>query len=229
MKKLGIVGGLGPLASAYFYELLTKMTDAQKDQEHIELLLYSVPDTPDRTAFMLGESDVSPLVPIKNAIKVLENAGMEFVSMPCVTAHYFFDELQASTSLPIINMVDALCEHLQNQNIKSVGILATTGTIRSGFLQTKLSECGIKTIVPDVPMQNKVMETIYNIKADEPICLFDFSAVAESLSKSGAEKIILGCTELSIINKEHHLNETYIDALEVLAAKSLERCGVKCK
>ena len=102
MKALGVIGGLGPLATAYFYELVTNMTDVTCDQDHIEILIHSRPQIPDRTGYIIGKSDKSPLPQMIEVGHSLEREGAQILAIPCITAHYFHEELTKNINVPII-------------------------------------------------------------------------------------------------------------------------------
>ena len=91
---LGIVGGLGPLASSYLYEMITQKTNAKKDQDHLNIVLLSHPAIPDRTKYILNESKENPFPYLLNDCKILENLGVKIISIPCNTSCYFHEKLQ---------------------------------------------------------------------------------------------------------------------------------------
>lgn len=230
MKKLGIIGGLGPIASAYFYELIIKMTDARTDQEHLELILYSIPSTPDRTSFLLGKSNESPVQPMAAAGKQLYKMGVECIAIPCITAHAFHKELAEAIPVPVIHIIKETGQHLHEYGITQVGIMATDGTVQSGLFQNELKKLGIHCIFPDAKNQSYVMDLIYqDIKADKPINMEKFQSVERMLRKAGAEIIILGCTELSLIKREYPLKKGFLDAMEVLARRAVLSCEAPLK
>ena len=230
MKKLGVIGGLGPIATEYFYDLVTRMTDAKTDQEHIEMIIYSKPSIPDRTDYILGKSKENPVIPMIDVGKFLANAGADYLAIPCVTGHNFYDIISEETGIPIIHMVREIANSLIEKGVKTVGIMATEGTIYSKLFQTELERHGISSIAPSKAKQDNVNWLIYrNIKANEPPEMDRFNQVAEELWSLGAEVIILGCTELSLIKRDYPLGQGYIDGMEVLAKKSVELCGGKLK
>jgi aspartate racemase len=228
--KLGIVGGLGPLASSYFYELITTMSDVDEDQKHLELILYSNPVIPDRTGYILNHNKKNPLPYLIKTVNLLDSLSVDYISIPCVTAHYFLDDLKLKCDAEIIDLIEELIIFLQKHAIKRVGILATEGTIQSRFLQKSLEDANIECIIPGRDEQKKLMIIIYkNIKMGKKINSDIFYSVADSLFRQGAEINLLACTELSIVNKELKLNETYLDLLELLAYASLKKCGIPRK
>ena len=101
-KTVGVLGGLGPMASVYFYEMVVNMTDAKIDQEHVDMIITNRATTPDRTAFIVGESDEDPSKVLIDDAKKLENYGVDFIAMTCNTAHYFYNKIANSINIPII-------------------------------------------------------------------------------------------------------------------------------
>lgn len=227
MKKLGIIGGLGPLASAHFYSLITKMSKADIDQEHMEIILYSKPSIPDRTSYIIGKSDKNPLYDMIEVGSMLSDMGVAMIAIPCITAHYFHDELEKGINIPVLHAIRETGEYLKAAGVSRVGILATDGTVSSGLFQNLLKEYGIEAINPSTYGQNKVMDIIYRqVKSGKKGNLDELNEVGEELFKQGAQVNLLGCTELSILKRDYELSAGYLDVMEVLARKSVLECGV---
>lgn len=223
-KLLGVIGGLGPIATAYFMELVVKMTEADCDQQHMDMIVYNCPSIPDRTSFIVGRSKESPLPRMIEIGCALAAQGAEAIAIPCITAHSFHEALSAEIPVPIINIVEETAVHLQQNGIKRVGVMATDGTVQSRLFQKYLDACGIQTVLPDVPGQQAVMDLIYhNVKANCAVDIEKFYAVGSRLKEQGAEAVVLGCTELSLIKRDYPIGKGYIDAMEVLARASILR------
>lgn len=226
MKKLGVIGGLGPMATAYFMQMVIEMTDAAADQEHIEMLIHNCPWIPDRTSYILGKSRENPCTPMAEIGMKLAQGGAEVIAIPCITANYFFDELSERIGVPVIHSIRESAAYLKKRSVKSAGIMATDGTIQSGLFDFALHEAGIRQIVPSPPMQRYVMQLIYeNVKAGKPIEMNKFEAVSKELFSMGAEVILLGCTELSMIRRDETIGAGYLDVMQILAKRSVELCG----
>lgn len=226
MKKLGVIGGLGPMATAYFLQLLTQMSDADTDQEHLEVLIHSRPQIPDRTRFILGQSGDDPFPQMAEIGISLAGQGAELIAIPCITAHYFQKKLEERIGVPIVDTVRETVLCLQEAGIGSVGVMATDGTIESALFQRVLAEAGIRCVLPDRCGQGTVMDIIYNqVKAGRPVDLPAFERVSGSLSGKGAEAVLLACTELSLVKRDFPLGEGYLDVLEVLARRAVLICG----
>jgi aspartate racemase len=227
MKKLGVIGGLGPMATAFFMQMVIEMTDARVDQEHIEMLIHNCPWIPDRTSYILGKSSENPSVPMAEIGSRLVENGAEIIAIPCITANYFFDELAEKIGVPVIHSIRESVSYLKEHGVGTVGVMATDGTISSGLFHAALKEAGIGEIVPSPQKQAFVMNLIYDdVKAGKPIEMEKFEAVSKELRKNGAEVILLGCTELSMIRRDEQIGAGYLDVMQVLAKCSVELCGV---
>lgn len=221
---------MGPIATAYFYELIIKMTNAKLDQEHIEMLIYSKPTIPDRTAYILGKSKDNPVFPMIEIGKALVDLGVDYIAIPCITAHYFHDTLSGGIDVPIIHIIKETAQHLKDHGVQCAGIMATEGTINSNLFQVELANAGIKALIPSKQKQEIITDLIYkNIKANQPIDINKFAAASLELRNNGAEVIILGCTELSLIKRDYDIGPGFIDAMEVLAMRSILLCEADLK
>lgn len=225
-KVLGILGGLGPMATVYFYEMITAHTKAYRDQDHIDIVISSRASTPDRTAFVLGRSDENPLDIMMREAEKLVSYGADLISIPCNTAHYFYDALAASLRVPIVNIIYETAMHIKRTGAKKIGILATEGTVKSGAYEHMCRQVGIGCEAPGEEYQNIISDIIYgSIKQGKPVNMADFDRVTEHMKKKGCDKLVLGCTELSLIKRDEALDEIFVDSLEVLAHKTILLCG----
>lgn len=223
---LGILGGLGPMASAYFYELICAHTKASCDQDHIDIILSSRASTPDRTAFITGRSIESPLPYMIEDAKRLEVYGADVIVIPCNTAHYFVDEIRANVKVSVPSIIEETCLHLKSCGCKRAGIMATSGTVQSGSYQQQLKACGLKSAIPDEKHQQYLHQLIYeDVKSGQSPDLDKFYAVVDHLIQKGCDRLILGCTELSLINRAVGGDERFCDSLEVLAYTAIKACG----
>ena len=226
MKNIGIIGGLGPMATVYFMELIIGMTESVKDQDHARIYLQSIPDTPDRTAYICGKSQNNPLPYMVEAGISLAKQGADFIAIPCVTAQYFYEGLSKNIPIPVIPLVSNIATEIKRKGIDSVGIMATNGTVESQVLQKEFQKNGIHVVLPSKRAQEQVMDIIYNqIKAGKQVNLEEFYSVGEELKSFGAQINIIGCTELSLIKKEQNIGSDYIDVLEELAKDTIRFCG----
>ena len=230
MKSFGIIGGLGPMATAYLMELIVDMTDAKTDQEHLDAIIFNRPSVPDRTQYILDPSKPSPVPPMVDMAQKLEKLGVCAIGTPCVTAHRFHEALQSSVNVPFIHMVQETAAYLKAAGCKKAGIMATSGTVHMGLFQKALSDIGLDYALPDEEMQQNVMSLIYdNVKAGTPADMDKFRTISDALRAEGCDAVILGCTELSIIKRDNEIGPGYLDALEVLARAAILTCGKKVK
>lgn len=226
VKTLGVIGGLGPMATAYLLQLIIEMTDARTDQEHLDVIVFDRPGVPDRTAAILDPAKPSPVPSMQATARTLESLGAGVLCAPCVTSHYFYDQLAGSVNIPWIHMVRETAAELARAGRKKPGILATTGTVTAGLFQQALEGAGLAWAVPSTEGQARVMSLIYDdIKAGRLPNEENFAAVTAELRDRGCDCLILGCTELSLIKKRAGLDAGYLDALEVLAKRCVEACG----
>lgn len=227
-RILGILGGLGPLASAYFYELLIEHTKAKRDQDNIDIIMSGRATTPDRTDFILGDSDDSPLPYMIEDAKLLEQYGADAIVIPCNTAHYFIDQVRDSVSVPVPSIIDETAEFVKGSGAKKVAILATEGTISAGSYQDALTARGVEYQVPDEKEQSTITSVIYDSvkcgKLEDASRLLD---VANSLFEEGCDLAILACTELSVLKRELSRDDRFLDSLEVLAHRAITMFGRK--
>ena len=226
MAILGVIGGLGPMATVYFARLVIEMTDASTDQEHLKTIIYSAPDIPDRTEYILGRSDKSPVPGIIEVGLALKNAGAEVLAIPCVTAHCFHHQIESAIGAKTLNALEETAKVLQSAGIRRVGLAATEGTVQSGVFQRVFEAHGIKVITPSGEGQARVNDLIYKqIKKTLPPDPALFFAVKKELAERGAEAMVLGCTELSLIKRDIDVGKGVVDVSEVLARAAVLACG----
>ncbi len=226
-KTLGILGGLGPAASVYFYQMITEHTFALRDQDHLDIVLISGAGIPDRSDFILGKSGQSPLPLMKEDVLKLARAGADLIAIPCNTAHYFFDELEKISPVPVLNIVKETVKLAKEAGIHKLGILATTGTVVAGSYQRACSDIGIDYLLPFDESQEVLMNIIYqSIKTANTPDTDKFLEIVTELYAGGCDAVVLGCTELSLIPQTAAFESyRFIDSLLVLARKSILECG----
>lgn len=225
---LGVLGGMGPQATNTFYQRIIDRTQAEKDQEHLQVLIWSDAKIPDRTAGILAGPEAAEQVyqALLDGARLLERAGCTVLAIPCNTSHYFADRLQAQLKIPLIHMIRETVAAIQAMGKKTVGILATDGTVRTGIYQKELTAAGLTPVTLPEELQQVVMSIIYDeIKRGETGSREKFGEVDAWLRQAGCDCAILGCTELSVYRNLHSLPPYYIDAMEVLAQQAILRCG----
>jgi aspartate racemase len=204
-KTIGILGGMGPEATAHFFSLIIKHTAAAKDQDHLPVLIYNLPQIPERTPAILGQGP-SPVPLLRKGARTLARAGADFIVIPCISAHAFLPEIRRASPVPILSLVDESLAGAKKQKprLRRVGLLASTGTVRSGLFTKTFAKAGIEIITTTEKEQSRVMEAVFGkggVKAGftegQPRKLV--LDVARRLIKRGAEAVIAGCTEIPLV------------------------------
>ncbi|MEC1179719.1 amino acid racemase [Metasolibacillus meyeri] len=225
-KTLGIIGGVGPLATMFIGEMIVRRTKASTDQEHVHIIIDNDTTIPDRTAYILDQTKQSPLPFLQRDAKKLAAYGADIICIPCNTAHTFYAEMQGACPVPIVHMIQETAKRARELGAKRVGILATDGTLAAEVYQQALLEVDIQPIMPKKEVQQQVMSVIYDyVKAGKTVSKELWRPIEEEMLQQQCDFIVLGCTELSIINKELRLGSRYIDSLLVLAEVAIIACG----
>ena len=224
MKTIGIIGGMGPLATIDLYEKITINTRAEKDQDHIHIIIDSYPQIEDRTAYILhgGKNPKDKLI---ESAKRLENAGADALIMPCNTAHFFAKDIEKEVSIPLIHIVKSTAEAIKNKYPKAnkIGLIATTGTLKSGVYANILKDYGYHIIELDERLENDIMDCIYKgVKAgktEEYVPLFQ--KCVDKITDMGADVLIAGCTEIPILVPHIKSKIPVVDATLELALAAI--------
>ncbi len=219
MKTVGILGGMGPESTAYFFQRIIELTPAQVDQDHIPIIVYNHPQIPDRTEAILNRGE-SPVPALLKGISVLQQAGSDFICIPCNTAHYYFPELNKQATVPLINLIDevVISALAENPNLTRVGCLATPGTIKSGLYQKAFKQQGVEVISPEDWALSDLGAAIHRLKGKSKEYEFIQKLVDELIEKE-IQALVLGCTELSLIRSNLSVNVPILDSVEILARK----------
>jgi aspartate racemase len=216
-KVLGLLGGMGPEATAHYYTQLVRRTAARVDQDHLHVVIEANPRIPDRTRGILGLGE-SPLPHLLQSVERLNRAGVDEAIITCFTSHYYFEQMQQHANFRLIHAIDALAHHLHRNQMFKVGLLATSGTLKTELFQTALK--GIDVLVPKPEQQEQlVMRAIYDpsygIKSGHRtgLALEHLTQAAEALLSQGADVILAGCTEIGMVFGDCDLNFTVIDPI----------------
>lgn len=207
--KVGMIGGLGPAATVDLYDKIVKATPAKTDQEHFKLVVEQNPQIPDRTKCLL-EGGENPTLAIYNCAMRLQEDDCDCIIVPCNTAHAFVALIEPYVDIPFINMQQVTMQEIKDKfgDKAVIGLMATTGTVRSGLYGEKAKAMGMPMYTPDDEHQQRVMAAIYGPQGakagyTDGICHDDLCSAAEYLVKTyGCNVLILGCTELPLILKE---------------------------
>jgi aspartate racemase len=233
-KIIGILGGMGPEATIDLFAKIVKGTKVRRDQDHLRILIDNNPKIPDRTLAIQGKGP-SPLPQLVRSAKILEKAGVDFIIIPCVTAHHFFEPLQRKIKIPILHIVEETMKHIQIKlkGIRKIGLLATTGTIQTSIFQRAFSHTRIEPILPTPDIQKEwIMEAIYGNRGIKAIGPSERSRhlilqASKRLIQRGAQGIIAGCTEIPLVLKEGDLSVPIIDPISILADRTIEKARGK--
>lgn len=230
VAPVGVIGGVGPLATAYFLERVVKLTDAQRDQDHVDMLVLNHATIPDRTAFILGTSTQDPGPVLAHDAHRLEAFGVSFIVMPCNTAHFFTQQVLDAITGEFLSIIDVTVAAALNRapGSAAVGLLATQGTAQSRVYHDAFAEHGVSVLTPELDDQETVNSIIYEqVKAGHAIDLDALRRVAARLVERGAEVVILGCTELSVAAVDHDLinEEPFLDSMDELVRATISKAG----
>lgn len=229
-KTIGIIGGMGPLATCDFFEKIIRMTEASTDREHIPILIDCNPRIPDRVKAILYGGD-DPVPEILKSGRRLIDAGAEILLMGCNTTYYFYERVAGELTAPLINMPYETAMGARRAGLKKVGLLATDGTVLSGVYAKELEKAGVEQVLPDEAGQRSVMDMIYNgIKAgNSDIDPSGFIETVNKMMASGAEAVILGCTELPIAFHLYKINAPFLDPAVFAAEAAVTMAGGKVR
>jgi len=221
-KVIGILGGMGPLATAELFRRIVERTPAKRDQDHPRIIIYNNPKIPDRTAYILGKGE-DPRPELIASAKKLESCGADFIIMPCNTAHYFAEDIQRAIKIPLVSMIEETAERIKEMGMKKVGLLATDGTVKGLIYHRALLKRGIKVAVPDRRGQLVLMRGIYrgvkagNLKLGRRLILWEAKKIEKRV-----EGIIAGCTEVSVVLRQDDLDVLLVDPMNVVVEKAVK-------
>ena len=224
-----MLGGLGPAATVHFMARVVELTDAHRDQDHVDLLVWQHGSIPDRSAFLLGHGESPEPVLVADAV-ALERAGARFIAIPCNTAVVWVEQMRAAVSVEVLDTVAETVAAAQ----RAVPGLAAARRARHRrhparrHLRRRRGRRRRRARSPPSPdVQREVMSIIYDgVKAGEPVPRERFDAVVGHLRDQGAEAVALGCTELSVLHEDLGVDDpTIIDSIDALARRVVARAG----
>ena len=218
-KTVGVLGGMGPEATADLLAKIIRSTPAQRDQDHLRIIIDCNPQVPDRTAAIHGKA-TSPAPVLCAGARRLASWGAQLLVIPCNTAHHYHPEISAAVSIPVLHIMRETAALIRREHpeVRQVGVLASTGTLDTGLYREALAAVGLRELVPGADEQCLVMKAIYGVKAgrvSEP--RDQLRSVAAALVSAGAEAIIAGCTEVPIVLGSEDITVSYVDATTALA------------
>ncbi|MBF8808164.1 MAG: amino acid racemase [Enterococcus lacertideformus] len=221
-----ILGGMGTIATESFIRLINHRIKATKDQEYLNYVLFNHATVPDRTAYILNNTKENPTSYLLDDIKKQNLLKPNFIVLTCNTAHFFFEELQAATDIPILHMPREAAHELVRQNATGrVAILGTEGSMKAAIYEKEVRQLGFDVVIPDPRLQGKINHLIYHdIKESDYLNKeLYYEILEEAIARLDCQKIILGCTELSLMEEYTAGNECpVIDAQSILADRTIE-------
>ncbi len=234
-KTIGILGGMGPEATARFFELVVRNTRARRDQDHVPIIVCDLPQVPDRTPAIL-RGGPSPVPALVRGLQVLSRAGARFAVMPCVSAHYFYPALAGRSPLPIVHLIEETAAAVRKirPRVARVGLLATTGTVRSRIVHDVLEAAGIEVLTPAVRGQERLMEAIYGPKGIKAGVTSGpprkaVLGLARGLVRAGAQAVVAGCTEVPLVLRPGDLGVPLVDPMVIAARACVRKAGGKLR
>lgn len=231
-KALGVIGGMGPLATQLFYKMIVENTDAGSDQEHINMVILNHATMPDRTTAIKNGNLEELMHCMEEDVAVLEKFGADYIVVPCNTFHVVIDRLKDMTDIPAINMIKTAVRSIAESygSGARVGIMGTDGTIQIGLYHRECEEQGLVPVTLDEEHQKLVMKIIYDgVKKGVPVNYSDFESVDRAFMDRNCDCVILACTELSCFADEYDLPDYYVDAMGETAKAAILLCDKKLR
>lgn len=223
-KTIGILGGMGPAATVELFNRIVNKTKAKYDKDHINIVIINDPEIPDRSLYISGNGE-SPLPRLKKNIDKLQSVGVDFILMPCMTAHSLYDQLNDYADIDVINAINLVDRFISStpNTINNVGLLATDGSVMSKVFEKYISK---KIVKPEKQYQNFLMSAIYDrdgLKAGNlsKTTVDRVFYVLDHLKEMGIDAVIAGCTELSLVLNETNAGIQVIDPLDLLAQEAI--------
>lgn len=231
LRTIGVLGGMGPEAGAYLLERIIRATAAGRDQDHPPVVVCSLPQIPDRTEAIL-RGGPSPVPSMIRGLLALRRAGADFAVVACISAHSFFPRIASRSPLPLLSLIDETLAAVGKMRPvpKTIGLIATTGTVRSGIVADAFAPAGIRVIAPPARDQRRVMTAIYGKKGIKAGFLDGpprevLVEVAGDLVRRGAGAVLAGCTEVPLVLRASDLAVPLVEPLEIGARAAVLRAG----
>lgn len=218
--ELGIVGGMGPLATSVLFDYIVRHTSATKDQDHINALILNHSTLPDRTDVILHGKDEDFLDAVKGDFHILNDLNVPLIAFPCNTGHYFFDAMSKMAKGKIINMIDETLARCKEMGAKSVAVFATEGTRATKLYDHYATFHDLRVIYPTAEEQATITRIIYDVKELGKTRFPEMDTLLHKYTEDAV--VILACTELSTLGID---NEKVVDTTQVLGDAIIKRCG----
>lgn len=225
MKTIGVLGGMGPAATAHFMGRLVALCAASRDQDYPPCIVFSASQTPDRTTHLL-EGGEDPTPALQTAARTLEQAGAGLIAIPCNSAHAYLDPIREAVSIPVLDMIDDAARTIARAHPgATVGVLGASATVRLGLYQAALDRHGLGVVQPEDALQADVMAAIRAVKGGGSGRDARLDHAIGVLKQQGATVLVLGCTELPLAVDPASTGVPVVDATDVLARACIEWAG----
>ena len=222
---VGVLGGMGPVATVDFMSRVIALTTAEKDQDHVRMLVENNPQVPDRQQAMRGD-DAPVRRSLANMAVHLANGGAEFLVMPCNTAHAFVQDAIDAVSVPFVSIVDVTIEAIADTlpKARTVGLLATSACVESGVYQCAIDATELTLVLPDREGQQACMALIFRVKGGDTgdEVRRGMISLADALIAEGVDAVIAGCTEIPLVLRDDDIDVPLISSTEMLARRTVE-------
>ncbi|MEU0564245.1 amino acid racemase [Nonomuraea sp. NPDC005983] len=219
-RLVGVLGGMGPAATADFYGKLIEETPATGDQSHVPVVIWADPRIPDRSLNLLGLGE-DPTPQLQHGIQALKRAGCEVLAVPCNTAHAFVPRLADEAGLELVSIVEVTADALASAGVTAAGLLATSGTLHSGLYTDALRKREIEAVEPSADEQRQVSAVIAAVKAGAVTAAHRhaLAEVAQALTERGAEQVVAACTEIVLALDGSRVPVPVVDPARLLARR----------
>ena len=217
---IGVIGGLGTYATIDFFKRVADSTPASCEQDHVPLMIYNVPQTPDRNKSILAGDGHCGAV-LADAAQKLEKAGCDYLVMPCNAAHYYVDAIRAAVETPFVSMIDVTCTHVAELAApgSKIGVICSDGTRHARLYESALADTGLASVVLSDSDQRRCMECIYDVKngrvTDET--KKQIIALVSNLADQGATHVVAACTEIPLLLSSDNAVIPLVNTSDVLA------------
>ncbi|GAB4286258.1 MAG: amino acid racemase [Roseovarius sp.] len=217
MRRVGILGGMGPEATILLMRRLLEITEARDDADHVPLVVHQNPQVPSRIAALIEGTGPDPAPVLAQMARDLAAAGAQALAMPCNTAHHYAPAIRAATELPFLDMLAETATALRAAGARRIGMLASPATRLTGVFEPHFAAAGLTPLwlADDAPL----LAVIRAIKAGAPAAqtVPAFRGAAAELAAAGADRLLIACTELSLLAGELPADPPHTDSLDCLA------------
>jgi len=229
-KTVGVIGGLGPLATLDFFERVLRRTRTYKEEDHLRLIIDNNTKIPDRNAYGRGEGP-SPAPALAASARGLETAGAEFIVMACNTAHAWGADIRAAITVPFVSMIDTTVAAVADLRPEAAGVLAVDACLSAGLYQSALKTAGVRPILLPADSQKTFIELIYRIKSGDTgeTVRRAMATLARRLEAQGAEVLIAGCTEIPLVLTGDDIEGELVSSTDALVERTILLAGGELK